>query len=120
MCFNKKVIGALLVVGVAVFLLAPSAFSAALPLLLVAACPLSMLVMMRSMNAMGGTGGDESRSRCGSDGGTKTTDGEDATAIPHAARRSIAMQAEIDQLKAEKATLEAQLSHDGGARPHSS
>ena len=108
MCFNKKVIGGLVVVGVAVFLLMPSAFSAALPLLLLAACPLSMMVMMRSMQGMGGNGGDQSGSSPASDQDSERIAVEDPTALPEAARRSVAMQAEIDQLKAEKAMLEAQ------------
>ena len=112
MCFNKKVIAGLVALGVAVFLLAPSTFSAALPLLILAACPLSMLLMMRSMKGMGGTVGDQSRSGAVSDRDTATT-AVDGT------HGSIAIQAEIDQLKAEKATLEAQLSHDPVVPHHS-
>lgn len=49
MCLNKKVIGGLAVAAAAIYLLAPNLFGAALPLLIVAACPLSMLLMMRMM-----------------------------------------------------------------------
>ena len=49
MCFNWKVIGGLAVVGLGIWLLVPSVAAAALPLLLAAACPLSMLLMMRGM-----------------------------------------------------------------------
>jgi len=49
MCFDWRVIAGLAAVGVAVFILAPGLVAAALPLLLVAACPLSMLLMMRGM-----------------------------------------------------------------------
>ena len=49
MCFNWKVIGGLAVVGLGIWFLVPSVASVALPLLLVAACPLSMLLMMRGM-----------------------------------------------------------------------
>lgn len=52
MCFNKKVIAALAAVGVGVWLFAPNALAAALPLLLLAACPLSMILMMRMMPGM--------------------------------------------------------------------
>ncbi len=46
MCFNKKVLAGLGAVGVGIFVLAsPSAAVRALPFLLMAACPLSMLVM---------------------------------------------------------------------------
>lgn len=50
MCFNKKVIGFLAAAGLAVYLFAPNLIGAALPLLLVAACPLSMMFMMRGMS----------------------------------------------------------------------
>lgn len=49
MCFNWKVIGGLAVVGLGIWFLVPSVAAAALPLLLAAACPLSMLLMMRGM-----------------------------------------------------------------------
>ncbi len=54
MCFNWKVIGGLVVVAGGNFLVAPSLFVSALPLLLVAACPLSMVFMAKAM--MGGRG----------------------------------------------------------------
>jgi UPF0716 family protein affecting phage T7 exclusion len=71
MCFDKRVIAGLLVAVGAVFVLAPGAFAAALPLLVVAACPLSMVVMMRAMarssssdrEATAGTGSDDSGPR---------------------------------------------------------
>ncbi len=53
MCFNRKVIGGLVVVALGIYLVAPNAFASALPLLLVAACPLSMLVMGKSIMGMG-------------------------------------------------------------------
>lgn len=53
MCLNKKVIGGLAVAAVAIYLFAPNLFGAALPLLIVAACPLSMLLMMRMMSGSG-------------------------------------------------------------------
>ena len=49
MCLNWKVLVGLAVVGLAVWIVAPQLVLAALPLLLVAACPLSMLVMMGRM-----------------------------------------------------------------------
>ena len=110
MCFNKKVIAGLVAAGVAVFLVAPAAFSAALPLLILAACPLSMMLMMKSMKGMGSAAGDQSRTGPAGDRDTKMTAAGDRT---QEARGSIAIQAEIDQLKAEKAALEAQVSHDG-------
>ena len=50
MCLNKKVIAGLAVAAVGIYLLAPGLFGAALPLLILSACPLSMLLMMRMMS----------------------------------------------------------------------
>ena len=52
-CLNWKVIGALAAVGVVIYALAPGTAAAAVPLLVLAACPLSMLLMMRAMGSMG-------------------------------------------------------------------
>ncbi len=52
-CLNWKVIGALAAAGVGIYVFAPGWAAAALPLLIVAACPLSMLLMMRAMGPMG-------------------------------------------------------------------
>jgi Protein of unknown function (DUF2933) len=49
MCLNWKVLAGLAVVGLAVWVLAPGLVLAALPLLLVVACPLSMLLMLGRM-----------------------------------------------------------------------
>lgn len=54
MCLNKNVIAGLAVVGAGVLLFAPKAIGAVLPLLFLAACPLSMIFMMRGM-ASGGS-----------------------------------------------------------------
>ncbi|HUQ77629.1 MAG TPA: DUF2933 domain-containing protein [Patescibacteria group bacterium] len=48
-CLNWRVVAAIAAVGVGVAVFAPDVIAAAVPLLLVAACPLSMLVMMRTM-----------------------------------------------------------------------
>jgi hypothetical protein len=53
MCLNWKVLAGLAVVGLIVLVVAPQFIGAALPLLLVAACPLSMLFMMRGMSGRG-------------------------------------------------------------------
>jgi len=53
-CLNWKVLAGLVAVGVGVWAMAPNLIGAAVPLLLVAACPLSMLFMMRGMGDMGG------------------------------------------------------------------
>ena len=53
MCLNWKVLAGLAVVGVIIWLVAPRLLLAALPVLLVLACPLSMLFMMRGMRGGG-------------------------------------------------------------------
>ena len=52
MCFDKRVLGGLAAVGVGVLIVAPNLLLTALPLLLLAICPLSMLFMGKFM--MGG------------------------------------------------------------------
>ena len=54
MRLDKKALGALAVAALGVYLVAPKMFAAALPLLIFAACPLSMLLMMRMMAGAGG------------------------------------------------------------------
>ncbi len=49
MCFNWKVLAGLAGVGLAAYVAAPDLASSALPLLVMAACPLSMLLMGKSM-----------------------------------------------------------------------
>lgn len=48
-CLNPKVLAGLAVVGVGVLVFAPNIAASVLPLLIVLACPLSMLFMMRGM-----------------------------------------------------------------------
>ena len=50
MKINTKVVAALAAAALAIYLLVPNLFYAALPLLILAACPLSMLLMMRMMS----------------------------------------------------------------------
>ena len=52
MCLNWKVLGGLAIVGGAVAVAAPGAALALLPLLVLAACPLSMLAMAAGMGRM--------------------------------------------------------------------
>jgi uncharacterized protein YlxW (UPF0749 family) len=52
MCFDWRVLVGLVAVGIAIALLAPQLTLSALPLLLLATCPLSMLLMMVMMNRM--------------------------------------------------------------------
>lgn len=50
-CFNWKIVGALAAAGLGLWAIAPGLAAAALPLLVLAACPLSMLLMMRAMDS---------------------------------------------------------------------
>lgn len=96
-CFNPKVLGGLALTALAVFLFAPGAFSAVLPLLIVAACPLSMVLMMRAMS-----GGQQCSSRAID--AEHQTDATGAGSSTPAAEAEIArLRAEVDQLKAEQA-----------------
>jgi hypothetical protein len=52
-CFDKRILGALAIVGVGVLVVAPQLILAVLPLLLVALCPLSMLFMGKAMMSGG-------------------------------------------------------------------
>ena len=49
MCLHPKVIAAMVAVAAGVWLVAPGWFTAALPILFLAICPLSMLLMMKMM-----------------------------------------------------------------------
>lgn len=51
MCFNWKVYAGLGVVGLGIWVVAPNLVVAALPVLLLLACPISMALMMRGMGA---------------------------------------------------------------------
>ncbi len=50
MCINTRVLIALAAAGLALSVIAPGAIGTAVPLLLLAICPLSMIVMMRAMS----------------------------------------------------------------------
>ncbi len=60
MCFDKRVLIGLAVLAVALLAINPSLFGAALPILVLLACPLSMVVMMWAMSG-------QRRSSCGTD-----------------------------------------------------
>jgi len=50
MCINKNVVAGAVVVGLALLVVAPRFLAGATPLLVMAICPLSMVVMMRGMS----------------------------------------------------------------------
>lgn len=66
MCFNKRVVAGLAGVAVVLLALSPQLLGRVAPLLVMAVCPLSMVLMMRGMNRQGGAcadngGGDGQR-----------------------------------------------------------
>lgn len=67
-CFNPKVLAGLAGVGAALWFLSPASIGAALPTLVVLACPLSMGVMMWRMRS----GGSCSAAPPGNSGGIGT------------------------------------------------
>lgn len=96
MCFNWKVIAGLAVVAAGVYMVAPAAFAAALPLLFLAACPLSMILMMKMMS-----GGNAQK---GGDNAESTPTG--AMAHPASADE---LDAELQQLRARQTAIADQL-----------
>lgn len=56
MCLNWKVIAGVAALGVGFFVFAPGLAAAALPFLVLAICPLSMILMMGAMNNTGKDG----------------------------------------------------------------
>lgn len=103
LCLNWKVIGGLALVGLAVWAIAPQAVAPLLPLLLLAACPLSMYFMMRGMQ-----GGGQSR----------TSDREAREGTHAGSAPSLALLAEMKEdqelLAHEIALLEGRSSAPGG------
>lgn len=92
MCLNWKVAAGLAVLGVIVWVVAPRSILVVLPLLLVAACPLSMLFMMRGMR-----GG-----QCQAPAGGPTHDVQ----LPELQSRLLSVQAEQEAIASQIAELE--------------
>lgn len=93
MCLNWKVLAGLAVVGVGIWLVAPQFALAALPVLLVAACPLSMLFMMRGMMR----GGDQQASQSCQASDTQPTREERLAALKNQEEALTAQIAELEQ-----------------------
>lgn len=91
MCWNWKVLAGLAAVGAGIFLLAPGLALAAAPFLLMAACPLSMVLMMRGMGGM----------QHGQDQPVAAT----AVATPTREERLAQLQAQLAGVQAEQAAL---------------
>jgi len=88
MCFNRKVLVGLGVVALGVWLFAPNLLGRVLPLLAVAICPLSMLLMMKAMS-----GGARN---CQTGNPPAQTEAGDTEA------QIVRLQAEIDRLRAQQ------------------
>ena len=93
MCFDKRVIGGLAVIALGIFVFTPNSFAAALPVLIVAACPLSMLLVMRIMS------GSREGNSC-STGGSSRSDAD-----------------EISELRAQVQRLRTEQSRRAGETP---
>jgi hypothetical protein len=87
MCLNWKVLAGVAAVAVALFVYAPGFAFAALPFLVLAICPLSMIFMMRAMGNMNGDG-DKSSSTCAM-GGNKPASREEELAKLKAQQREL-------------------------------
>lgn len=68
MCLDWRVLVGLAAVGVGIYIVAPGTVVPALPILSLAACPLSMLLMMKAMRE---SPGEDGRSRATDDGLTR-------------------------------------------------
>ncbi len=90
MCLNWKVVAGLSALALGLWALAPNLVGAALPLLLLAICPLSMLVMMWGMRGMQG-------GQCASGPGQ----------VQQPAGREQAHPVQLPELKQELASLQA-------------
>ncbi len=62
-CLNWKVIAGVAAVGVGIYAVAPGLVAAALPILLLAICPLSMILMMKGMQGNAGEAEGKAASR---------------------------------------------------------
>lgn len=102
MCFDKRVLVGLGVVAVALLAFAPQTLGAAAPFLVMAACPLSMVVMMRAMNG---------RDRCASPDTQQTSATSVADAAPVPAPADT--EPRLRELEEEVSRLRAELSRRG-------
>src|SRR5260221_13876157 len=87
LCLNWKVIAGLAIVALGVWVLAPQLLAAALPVLILAACPLSMLLMMRAMGTMNGMNGMNGMGAADGADTANTLPGSGARAVAGAAQR---------------------------------
>ena len=99
LCFNWKVLLALGAVGVGIWIAAPGLLLKVLPMLLLAACPLSMLVMAWGMKrGMEGTHHDSPMS---DESSPKPVQGDPRERLANLEAKQAGLQREIAQAKAE-------------------
>lgn len=94
-CLNWRVMAGLAAAGIGVWVFAPRVVSSALPFLILAVCPISMLLMMRAMQ--GGQGSTRD--------GTSDGKGSDLAELK---ARLVRVQAEQDAIAGEIACVEAE------------
>lgn len=96
-CLNWKVIAGLAVIGVGFYAVAPNLALAALPILLLAICPLSMMFMMKGMQQNGGEAGEKAASQ----------------------ETGVTREEQIDRLRAQQAALTGEIDalEQGGPQP---
>ena len=103
MCLNRKVLIGLAAVAVAVLAVDPHVFTRILPFLFFAICPLSMLLMMRTMSGNKASGGMGGMSGCSSmSNGNGALAGTASGPQPDA--EVARLRAELDQLRAERSS----------------
>lgn len=105
-CLNWKVLAALAGVGVIVWAVAPNMLRGAAPLLLLLACPLSMIVMMLGMRG----GRETATSEPGNP--TELASDDPSERIPELLERQTRLRAEQEALDREIATVEARVLGD--------
>jgi len=99
MCLNKKVLIGLGVVALGVLAVSPRLLGAAGPLLLLAACPLSMVFMMRGMSGRGRN----------SEPGSQIADTPARAGVPVVAATGRDQEAELRELQEEVNRLKAEM-----------
>lgn len=119
MCLNWRVVGALAAVGIGIWFVAPGVLATALPLLFLAACPLSMLFMVKAMGGMGGNAqaasGEAGEYTCpmhrqvtSATPGRCPHCGMALVPAPTAARGSVQPAERLDELKLKLVTVQAE------------
>ncbi|WP_331753168.1 DUF2933 domain-containing protein (plasmid) [Streptomyces sp. NBC_00637] len=100
-CLNKKVVIGLGAVAAGLLLLRPAWAVAALPLLILAICPLSMIFMMRGMNGNDQKG--QKGASCGTGAKTQASGTHTATTEADLGKQITDLQGELRLLKAASA-----------------